>query len=387
MVQVLDPEVETSVAKRSANVEIAMTRAAQEVQAAMIVAKKFRRNEREALEKIKEACKSVRLAEDSQYEYARGGTEIVGPSIRLLEAISQRWGNCEGGVIELDRSDGKSVAMSYAVDLESNHREVRIFEVEHVRDTRKGSFRVTDNRDIYELVANQGSRRRRACYQAVIPADIVDEAIEACNQTLRGESKDPLSVRITKMVEAFAQFNVSPDMIARKAGCSLDAISYIKLSKLRRIFNSIKDGMGDVADFFEVSTPQQPTGKSSFGFKKAEEPKTEANHPPASSEPPTGQPAQPGAGTPDVAALEAEARAREQQEAAAEHPGAEQPTREQLLEEITALQDARKMKAADRSGLWKQHCGTQTQEKVDLATLTKLRDHLRIMAGVAGGSH
>lgn len=420
--QVLDPDNGgTTVARRSANTEVAMSRAAQEVQAAMIIAKKFPRNEQQARDRIKEACKSLRLAEDSQYEYAKGGTEIVGPSIRLLEVVAQRWGNCEGGTIELDRSDGKSTMMSYAVDLETNHREIRIFDVEHVRDTKKGSFRITDGREIYEMGANLGSRRRRACYQAVIPTEVVDEAVEECNKTLRGESKQPLAERIAWIVGAFAEyFSVTPEMIAAKMGCKIEAISYLKLAKLRRIYNSLRDGIADVGDFFDVPPTDLKAGKAGFGFKK-EQPAAgqgaAAASTPQAAGAATAQAGQPtGESSAEPSADEQAAiRQREQQEgaqaaqggtaagtatsqpAAAAEPSAGQPgaqgggnpgpgqppaalSREQLLAEISALEDKRKMRAADRSGLWRQFCGNARPEEAPIDALQKLHGHLKILA-------
>jgi hypothetical protein len=390
--QVLDPET-TQVAQRGAGTEIAMTRVAEEVKAAMVIARKFPRDEDQARTKIKKACQRMGLAEVSQYEYAKGGAEIVGPSIRILEAVSQAWGNCEAGVVELDRSDGKSAVMSYAVDLESNHREVRIFDVSHTRFTKRGSYVVTDNREIYEMVSNSGSRRRRACLQAVIPGDVIDEAIEECNKTLRGDSKEPLESRIKKMVEAFDQFGVTQAMIEAKFQCNVEAISFLKLAKLRRIFTSIKDGMGDVADFFEVPQAQPQAGKSGFGFKQQSPPASgKAPESPKAETVPVATPGSVTAAQAEDASMKgqgpgvdeslvAEARARELAESKGER-GTE--TREQLLAEIDLLHSNRRDGPATRSGLWKQKCGAEPRGTVDLEKLRALRDHLRTVGGTQG---
>ncbi len=409
--EVLDPETGPQVmAPRSANVEIAMSRAAQEVQAAMIIAKRFPRDESEAREKIKLACKSLRLAEDSQYEYARGGTEITGPSIRLLEVVAQRWGNCEGGTIELDQTDAKTIMMAYAIDLESNHREVKIFEVPHVREARGGTTKITSARDIYEIGANMGSRRRRACYQGVIPSEVIDEAVEECNKTLRTDSKEPLADRIVKMVEHAAKFGVTPEMIAKKMGCNVDAISYLKLAKLRRMFTSIKDGMADVEDFFDVPAPTQPLGKSSFGLGKSkteEKPsagKATEEKPKVPAEAPTGQekekplepPTQPPTPTEPTPEEQAQFRERVRAEAAGlpgqggPEPG-QQPVGFQgsddavkhadLLKAIDKMAGDRKMSVASRAGLWRQYCGTATRETAGSKELEALVGHLRRMGG------
>lgn len=152
-----------NVMTRSSQTEMMISRQAQEVQAAMVIAKKFPRDEYEATEKIKRTCQRSTLAEQAIYSYPRGGQNVSGPSIRLAEALAQNWGNIDYGIIELEQKDGKSEMMAYAWDLESNTRVTKIFGVEHKRDTKKGSYVLTDSRDIYEATANFGARRMRAC--------------------------------------------------------------------------------------------------------------------------------------------------------------------------------------------------------------------------------
>ena len=74
---------------------MATTRQAQEVQAAMIVAKRFPRNEEQSMDRILNACTRQSLAESAIYSYTRGGQEITGPSIRLAECIAQNRADLE----------------------------------------------------------------------------------------------------------------------------------------------------------------------------------------------------------------------------------------------------------------------------------------------------
>lgn len=112
------------------------------VQAQMIVAKKFPRDEIRARDKIMTACARKGLAEVATYDYARGGTKITGPSIRLLEVMAAAWGNIDAGWRELSRHIADGVGVSeveaYAWDLESNTRWPLTFQVKHVRDTKEG---------------------------------------------------------------------------------------------------------------------------------------------------------------------------------------------------------------------------------------------------------
>jgi len=229
------------------------SRAMQEVQAAMVVAKRFPRDQQAALNAMMQACKRTRLAEVSQYSYPRGKEIITGPSIRLAEMMAQTWGNLDFGIVELEQKDGESTVQAYCWDMETNVRQTRVFSVPHKRHTKKGAYAVTDPRDIYEIVANVGARRLRACILGVIPGDVQEACIDACNHTLSAGA-DALSERIVKMCGAFATMGVTIEQIESRLQHPVAAITEMELVKLRGIYSSLKDGIGKVADWFEVPT-------------------------------------------------------------------------------------------------------------------------------------
>lgn len=242
-----------AVQQKSATTEMVTTRQAQEVQAAMVIAKKFPRDEIEAFNKIMRACQRKSLAEQSMYEYPRGGTKVTGPSIRLAEALAQNWGNLDYGIVELEQRDGESQVMAYAWDLETNTRQTKIFSVPHVRGTKQGNKKLTDPRDIYEMVANQGARRLRACILGVIPGDVIDSAVEQCELTLKSDNTEPLIDRVRKMVKAFEdKFSVTKEMIEGFLGCSSEAFSENDFIRLRKVYGSLKDGMSKREDYFKI---------------------------------------------------------------------------------------------------------------------------------------
>ena len=180
-------------AGRSVTAEMVTSRQTQEVQGQIIMAKKFPRNYVESCNRIMQACQRKGLAEKAMYEYPRGGTKVIGPSIRLAEALAQNWGNMSFGIVELEQKAGESQVMAYAWDLETNTRQEKIFSVPHIRSTRKGNVSLTDPRDIYEMVANQGARRLRSCILGIVPGDVVEDALEQCNKTLVDGEKKPLA--------------------------------------------------------------------------------------------------------------------------------------------------------------------------------------------------
>lgn len=232
------------------------SRAVAEIQAAMTIAKKFPRDYQKARERILQACLRPSLADKAQYTYARGGTSIEGASIRLAEAIAQAWGNLQFGIRELEQRNGESTVEAFAWDLETNTRQVKVFTVRHWRDTKQGGYAIKDARDIYEMVANQGARRLRACILGVVPGDVVEEAVEQCEETLRQAGKNVTPEKITSMVEKFAEFNVTKEMIEKRVQRNIAAIDAPLLISLGKIYNSLKDGMAKPADFFEFIAPQ-----------------------------------------------------------------------------------------------------------------------------------
>lgn len=225
-------------------------RAVAEVQAALVIAKQFPRNPIEAYDRVMNACQRPGLAQSAVYSYARGGTSVTGPSIRLAEMLAQNWGNIQYGIRELSSENGESTVEAFAWDVETNTRQTKVFQVPHIRYTRQGTKKLTDPRDIYELVANNGARRLRACILGVIPGDVVDAAVDQCEKTIHA-SADTSPEGVQKLIKAFEQFGVSKDDIEGFIQRRVDAITPANVVSLRKIFTSLRDGMSSAKDWFK----------------------------------------------------------------------------------------------------------------------------------------
>jgi len=225
-------------------------RAISEVQGQIIMAKKFPRDEFRALEQIKRACSRIKLAEKSYYQYPRGGQTVIGASIRLAEVIAQSWGNIDFGIRELDQKDGESTVEAYCWDLQTNVRQTKVFTVKHERKAKGRIDKLTDPRDIYELVANQGARRVRACILGIIPSDIVETATDVCKLTLAGNNEVPFADRVRKIVEVFGKLTISAEMIEERSKKKLKDFIIDDLVEMTGIYNSIRDGITKPKDWF-----------------------------------------------------------------------------------------------------------------------------------------
>ena len=296
----------TSVAApRSTTTEMVVSRQAQEVQAAMVIAKKFPRNEFESFNRIMVACQRKGLAEKSMYEYPRGGERVTGPSIRLAEAMAQAWGNIDFGIIELEQKKGESQVMAYAWDLETNARQTKVFSVPHIRSKKGGNVALTDPRDIYEQVANYGARRLRACILGIIPGDVIESAIAQCEKTLIGENKEPLEDTIRAVAATFEkEYGVTVAMLEKFIGCKIESFTMQNLIRLKKFYVSLNDGMAKREDYFEMMPvtddaeinnpfPEDKNGKQTGKKEKkaaTAEPEPEPQEPDPSFIPPEGDP-------------------------------------------------------------------------------------------------
>ncbi len=226
-----------------------------QIMAMAMMAKRFPRDVIAATDKILNAFTRPSLAERASYQYSKGGTDVNGPSIRAAEAMAQMWGNLSMGFREVSRGVGHdgvpySEVEAFCWDMETTTYQPLQFIVRHWRDTRNGGYKITDERDIYELCANQAQRRKRACILAVIPGDVIEAAMKQADVTLRTKA-DTSPEAMAKMVEAFEPFGVTKDQIEKRIQRRLDSITPAQVVTLKRIYASLRDEMSTAADWFE----------------------------------------------------------------------------------------------------------------------------------------
>lgn len=264
------PSLSQNVNSPSAMITTEQSRAIAETQAAMIVARMNPRDENVAYQRIMRACKRKKLAEQAKYVYRRGTTMVEGPSIRLAEVIAQNWQNLQYGFRELGRSADSSEVEAFCWDLETNVRVTRTLTVKHKRDTKSGPKDLKAERDKYEYVASQTQRRVRACILEVIPGDIVEEAEKQCEKTLRGDDNRPIEDRVRDMITAFSELGVTGEMVEARLQHSLKAVTLQQLVELQKIYRSIKDGVAQREEFFQVTTHKTPP-KPPYTARNSEE--------------------------------------------------------------------------------------------------------------------
>ena len=241
-----------------------------EIQAQVIMAKKFPRDENAALIRIKKSCERKSLADQALFAYPRAGQTISGPSIRLLETVAQAWGNLDYGFRELSNDGEWSEAEAYAWDLEANTMVRKRFKVKlEIAKKDKTVKKLTDPRDIYEHVANASMRRVRACLEGVIPKDVVEDAVVVVKLTMQSNDV-PIQEVVKRLIYSFEKYGVSKDLLEKRLGHGVEAMIKDQVVEYGQIFNSIKDGMTKREDWFDIYRAEDSDKMNAFKdkFKK-----------------------------------------------------------------------------------------------------------------------
>lgn len=246
---------------------VEQSRAIAEVQAAVVVAQQMPRDIERAVREMQRSCGQNSLAEKAFFRFPRGKDPdtgktlyVSGPSVQVARELARCFGNLQYGIVELRRDDGygQSEMLAFAWDLETNTRSSTTFIVPHIRDTKKGSQALVDQRDIYENNANNGARRLREMIFAILPGWYTEDAIAACYQTLNagigdGEEREQ---RIGIVIARFAEMGVSERQLTQKTGAPKERWTPYDITQLGVIYRSIQRGELNREDEFPASPAQ-----------------------------------------------------------------------------------------------------------------------------------
>lgn len=243
--------------------ELAPTAAAAEkqyeIQGAMVLAKRFPRNEDAAFEKLMKACNRTSFAEDAEYSFPRGKVQddngkwvpnyVKGPSVNLAREAARIWGNIRYGLnIKTETEDMRHI-QGWAYDLETNTRVEADDSFLKLIFRKNGGWQKPDERDLRELTNRRAAILIRNCILQLLPKDLIEDAIGATRSTLQaGAAQDPEGAR-KKIITAFSSINVSVAMLETYLGHELAQASPAQIAELRTIYKSIADGNSKWAEY------------------------------------------------------------------------------------------------------------------------------------------
>jgi hypothetical protein len=251
---------------------IEQSRAVAQVQAAVVIARNFPRDEQRAIRLMQEACARPSLANKAFYEYRRGNERVTGSTIKLAQELARIWGNIDFGMTELsvDPVNARSEMLAYAWDLEANTRFGQIVIVHHLRDKRvngeKVAERVQDQRDVYEMNISNSARRLREAIRRVVPDWFFDEAETICRRTLENPGDGlTLAQRISRVAAAFEGKGIDAARLEARVGKPAREWTAFDVAQLKITWESLGRGETTPEEAFplratmaEVSGPTTP---------------------------------------------------------------------------------------------------------------------------------
>lgn len=227
-----------------------------EIQSAIAIAKRFPRDEDVAFAKLMKACARLTFAEDAAYSYDRGGNTISGPSVYLAREAARVWGNVRHGLEVITDDKTTRTIRGWAWDVETNTKvsaeDTFAKLVQHKNKRTKVTEWVdADERELRELTNRRGAILVRNSILQVIPSDLIDDALSAAKTTIKsGAEKDPEGTR-KRIILAFSELNVTPEMLQQKLGHPIAQCSPAQLAELRIVFKSIADGAITWAEYMQ----------------------------------------------------------------------------------------------------------------------------------------
>lgn len=278
-------------------------RAKAEVNARFLMALQRPRDVDDARVRLMAHCKRARFAEKARYSKPMGGTKIEGPTIRFVETALQEYGNVYPSTSVMFDDEDSRIVRVCVTDLERNityHKDVQFRKaVERTNASGReviSQRRNSNNKTTYlvratedELLALQGSLESKAIRTLglrILPADIVDEAMDQCVRTQHSDVKRDPGKAKKRIADSFASLNITPSKL-KEAGYDLDVASPDELLELRAIYEAISNGdarWSDVAGFRAVvegadDAPKKPSKGTAAILAKRDERKarTEAN--------------------------------------------------------------------------------------------------------------
>lgn len=237
--------------------------------------------------RVLKECARPNFADAAIYAKPMGGKSIEGPSIRFAEALLRMMGNILVEVLVVSEDDEKRVLRVMATDLESNSTDYQEVVVPKVveRKNPKGRdvlrarhnsqgeptylVRATED-EMLSATNSAASKQRRNRIVAMVPADLVEEAIAACNTTLRDrDAKDPDAAR-KQLIDAFVVLGVQPDELRAYVDHDLDRFQPAELTQLRKVYNALRQGETTWKEVMETKRPPESGDKGKPQAGKAE---------------------------------------------------------------------------------------------------------------------
>ena len=231
-----------------------------QVEARLIIARRFPRDLDEVRQKILKDCRRPLFADGAEYKRPIGGEQKKGPSIRFMESAAMAFGNIDIQTPVLYDDDKKRQVRVVATDLESNTAYSQDFTFDKTVERKflkKGQKAIKQRRNsndeiLYIVEATDdevfikqnalASKIVRNLIKRLIPSDLIDEGIATARATLRDHDKADPDASRKRIADSFDSIGVPIKELKELLGHDLAGASPVELENLRSIYAQIRDG-------------------------------------------------------------------------------------------------------------------------------------------------
>jgi hypothetical protein len=226
-------------------------------------------------------CDRPGFAEGAIYAKPVGRDEVKGLTVRFAEGVLRLYGNLDVSsaiayddatkrVMRVEVTDLETVAsLSTEVVVEktverSNPTGRRV--ISQRTNSRGGATYLVEATEDEMLMKGEAIRSKalRSTVLRMVPGDIIEEARERCEKTMRSrDSKDPDASK-RQLVDAFATLGVLPGQLCDYLGQpTLDVLDPVALRDLRHVYAALKSGETRWADVMEAVSERRAGGGAS----------------------------------------------------------------------------------------------------------------------------
>lgn len=232
-----------------------------QVEARYLMALQRPRNWNDVRNKLLEACKRPGFADAAKYAKPIGKSKtLVGASIRFAEEAARCMGNLYCPVEVVYDDDKQRIIRVSPTDLEAN----LTYPLEIVIEKTVERLYVQDGQTILSARTNsqgkttylvrasedemtmkqlaQASKAMRNGVLRILPQDIIEEALEAVDVTVKEQFAGDREKTIKRLATAFFRQGVSAQQLEAHIGKPLSSINDAEFDLLRGLYNAIKEG-------------------------------------------------------------------------------------------------------------------------------------------------
>ncbi len=258
---------ETQLENNEAAITAVSTKARAEVESALIMARKFPRNEDDIRTRVLKTCSYYSFAEKAKYKKPQGkvlqGKQwvqnyVVGPSIRLAEELFRQWGNITFETTVLYENSRVRIMSCRAMDLQTLATSTAQYIIEKTVERKvttgreviserlnssneKVSLVVATEDEVFSKQNNIGSKYRRNLIIQLIPTHLLRDAIQVIDVTISTGIKENPDKAKLDMLDSFATIGILASDLEKYLNHPMAQIMPEEIQELMDVFTAIHE--------------------------------------------------------------------------------------------------------------------------------------------------